>query len=140
MKFGEFFDKILVIVRRFMYGRNGMDAFSFFLLIVSLVMAMFGSLFDSFTFAFISDVVGLFGLFRFFSRNLAKRAMENEKFINMGTKAKNRLILYKKIFDERKTHKYIRCPNCKQLLRVPRGRGKIEIICTKCKSRLLTRV
>ena len=29
--------------------------------------------------------------------------------------------------------KYFRCPNCKQMVRVPRGRGKITITCPTCK-------
>lgn len=29
-------------------------------------------------------------------------------------------------------HKYFRCPNCGQMLRVPKGKGKISISCRNC--------
>lgn len=32
-------------------------------------------------------------------------------------------------------HKYFLCPNCKQTVRVPRGRGQITITCPKCKQK-----
>ena len=35
-------------------------------------------------------------------------------------------------FKERNTYKYFRCPQCKQKLRAPRGRGKIQVTCQKC--------
>ena len=38
----------------------------------------------------------------------------------------------KQKFDQRGTYKYFKCPNCKQQLRAPRGRGKIEVTCQKC--------
>ena len=32
-----------------------------------------------------------------------------------------------------KTHRYFKCPGCGQTVRVPRGRGKIQITCPKCR-------
>ena len=34
-----------------------------------------------------------------------------------------------------KEHKYYLCPSCKQIVRVPKGRGKITITCPTCKNR-----
>ena len=31
-----------------------------------------------------------------------------------------------------KEHRYFRCPNCGQYLRVPRGKGKINVTCRNC--------
>ena len=31
-----------------------------------------------------------------------------------------------------KTHRFFRCPKCRQTVRVPRGKGKIRITCPKC--------
>ena len=32
----------------------------------------------------------------------------------------------------RKLYHYYRCPQCRQKLRVPRGRGRIQISCPRC--------
>ncbi|MFQ9801953.1 MAG: hypothetical protein ACLR23_27045 [Clostridia bacterium] len=50
----------------------------------------------------------------------------------MVSQAKNR-------FRDRKTHRYFKCPSCKQSLRVPKGKGKISITCPKCKTGLSRR-
>ena len=33
---------------------------------------------------------------------------------------------------QRKDYKFFTCPSCKTTLRVPRGHGKIKIVCRKC--------
>ena len=33
---------------------------------------------------------------------------------------------------QRKDYKFFTCPNCKTALRVPRGHGKVNIVCRKC--------
>ncbi|WP_262360849.1 hypothetical protein [Gorillibacterium timonense] len=35
---------------------------------------------------------------------------------------------------ERKTHRYYRCPSCNQTLRVPKGKGKLSITCSRCQT------
>lgn len=35
-------------------------------------------------------------------------------------------------WDNRKLYHYYRCPQCRQKLRVPRGRGRIQISCPRC--------
>ncbi len=35
---------------------------------------------------------------------------------------------------DKKYYKYFNCPNCNQKVRVPKGKGKIEITCPKCKT------
>ncbi len=35
---------------------------------------------------------------------------------------------------DKKYYKYFNCPNCNQKVRVPKGRGKIEITCPKCRT------
>ena len=38
---------------------------------------------------------------------------------------------------DRKTHRYYKCKSCKTVMRVPKGRGKIEITCPKCRMKVI---
>ena len=39
-----------------------------------------------------------------------------------------------------KEHKYLKCPKCKQEIRVPKGAGKIRITCPKCQEKFEKKV
>ena len=70
---------------------------------------------------------------RMFSRNIQKRYDENQKYLSL----KQRFLGFFKAdpakAQENKMYHIYRCPNCKQKIRVPRGKGKIVITCPKCK-------
>ena len=87
--------------------------------------------------SFLSAVVWLLlicNLFRTYSRNIYKRREENEKYLKMIQPIKKRFNVIKKNHQD-KEHKYYLCPSCKQIVRVPKGRGKITITCPTCKNR-----
>lgn len=66
-------------------------------------------------------------LFRTFSKNIYQRNKENQLYL----KYKNKLF-------SRPTpsnYKIFRCPACNQKVRVPKGKGRIEITCPKCHTR-----
>ena len=117
--------------QRFMSGRYGFDQLGGFLCIASFILVIVG--------AWVSPVLYWLGLilliysyFRVLSRNRSKRYAENLKYLTLQNKVvdwANRYILR---FKQRKQYRYFRCPQCGQQLRVPRGRGKINIRCPKC--------
>ena len=72
--------------------------------------------------------------FRMFSRNLAKRHAENQKFLNFRYERTVGWNRFKKRTAQRKDYRFFKCPSCKQRVRVPRGHGKIEITCPKCRT------
>ena len=43
----------------------------------------------------------------------------------------------KKRWAQRSTYRFFKCPQCKQTVRVPKGRGKICITCPKCKTEFI---
>ena len=45
----------------------------------------------------------------------------------------------KKMWEGRKTTAYLKCPNCGQMLSVPKGKGKIRVTCPKCHAKMETR-
>ena len=121
-------------MRRFMAGRNGVDQLNFFLLIaavalnvVSLILSRLGAVFAVVGMLVSLISYGVLGwyLFRFFSRNLEKRILENRRYLTWKSRIRDR------------QNRYYRCHNCKQTVRVPRGRGKICIKCPKCSEKFI---
>lgn len=45
----------------------------------------------------------------------------------------------KKMWKERKTKAFLKCPNCGTMLSVPKGKGKIIVTCPKCHARMETK-
>lgn len=118
---------------RFMAGRYGSDQFNIFLLVLAVVLMILNLFFIRNS--FVSTIVWLlliYNLFRTYSRNIYKRREENEKYLALLQPLQKRINIIKKNHQD-KEHKYFLCPNCKQMVRVPRGRGKITITCPKCK-------
>jgi hypothetical protein len=118
-------------IRRMMAGRYGGDQLSLCLLVAYLVLSLLGSLLRFAPLSWISYVVFALGAYRMFSRNIAKRRDENMRFCN----------LVRPFFDwcklcsvkrKDRDHAYFKCPNCRQTLRVPRGKGRINIHCRSC--------
>lgn len=128
--------------RRFMQGRYGADELSRALSIV-VIVAFVASIFTRGTISTIFNTLGwvaiLFAYVRMFSKNHRARWEENQKYLSM----KNRFSAYfhrqKGYISERKTHHIYTCPGCGQKIRIPRGKGKIEIRCPKCSQTFIKR-
>ena len=119
-------------LQRFMYGRYGMDAFSRFLLVIVLISWLGASLLGSRILNSWSWLLMFYVYYRMFSRNITKRYQENAKYLQIKTKVLSKFKTNSTQNQQRKTHHIYKCPGCKQKLRVPRGRGRIEISCRKC--------
>jgi len=76
----------------------------------------------------------IYSYYRMFSRQTYKRALENQKFLQHTSKIRGFFAKQKYMATQRKTHHIYKCPNCKQKIRVPKGKGKIEIRCPKCQT------
>ncbi len=134
----SFFYKLSSAMARFMYGRNGTDQLNWAILVMYLVLwviRILVSALDVTVAAMIIDVImfllAVVLLWRTFSKNLAKRRAENQRFINWWWPIKNRFAAAKARKAD-KAHKYFTCKNCKTICRVPAGKGKIVITCPKC--------
>lgn len=120
-------------IQRFMYGRYGNDQFGFFLLGLSVVLSLLASLFDLGLLNLLAEVAIIYALFRMFSRNTYKRREENAKFLRRFNPFLKWFRLQQTMRKD-KAHRYFKCPNCSQYLRVPRGKGKITVTCRSCKA------
>lgn len=125
--------------RKFMMDRYGMDQLYKALIFVSITLS-FLSIFTDFKFLNnISLALLIFATYRAFSKNKEKRYRENIAFLNWYNPLRNKLIKTKNRLKDMKTHKFLKCPKCRQTLRVPKGKGKILITCPKCDEKFKTR-
>lgn len=123
---------------RFMMGRYGVDQFSRFLSFLTIALMILG-LFIHPVLYYLGIVGMIYMYFRTFSKNYAKRRKENEWYLKRTYSLRNFFSKQKKMMQLRKTHKIFKCPTCKQKIKVPKGRGKIEIRCTKCSTKFIRR-
>lgn len=70
--------------------------------------------------------------FRIFSKNITKRYAENQKYLAKTYKLRSFFYKQKELMKQRKVYHIYKCPSCKQKIRIPRGKGKIEVRCPKC--------
>ena len=130
---------------KFMQGRYGVDELSRFTMGVALaliILTMFvnivnrsvGSVLD-----FLGIAAIVYAYFRIFSRNIQQRYAENQKYLQMTSKLRLRFNKEKNLMKQRKSHHIYACPGCGQKIRIPRGKGKIEIECPKCHTKFVKR-
>ena len=118
-------------LQRFMYGRYGNDQFNLFLIGTYLVLYLLFVLTGFAPLYWLSLVLIAYSLFRLLSRNPARRRSENARFLSIVNPVLRWLRLRRTIHRD-KEHRYFKCPNCGQQLRVPRGTGKITVTCRGC--------
>lgn len=127
---------------KFMEGRYGVDGFARFTMRVALVCIVASVFFrNGSTTGAILNTVGLAAIiytyFRMLSRNIQKRYAENQKYLSMTAKIRQWFRKEKNMMEQRKTHHIYTCPSCGQKIRIPRGKGKIEIDCPKCHTKFI---
>lgn len=128
----NFLYRLAMRYRQFMVGRYGVDELNIFLVIASCVFTFFSSIFSSIILSVVSWILLVLCAARMFSRNIAKRYNEKEKFLRIKSGFVAWLTVSKNAWKNRKTHKYFRCKNCRASIRVPRKVGKIKVTCPKC--------
>ena len=126
-------------IANFMVGRNGMDALNLALLIAALVVSAVGVFVGSqaaYNVLRILSTLMIVGAFwRMFSKKLEARRKENARFLELtaGLRTGGANVAGRLKGD--KDHKFFTCPKCRNRLRVPTGKGKIQITCPKCGTR-----
>lgn len=117
---------------RFMYGRYGVDALGKCMLGLGLTCAVMTWFTDTALFPLLSWVFIIWTYFRMFSKNIYKRSAENRMYLEKTYRLRCFFARQKNMLVQRKTHHIYTCPTCKQKIRIPRGKGRIEVRCPKC--------
>lgn len=126
-----------------MAGRYGSDQLNIGLMVAYLLLIFLANLLRLPLLSTLALVLLIWGIFRIFSRNVSKRYQENAVFLKYWRKIVQwfRQSSYRfeswrsrtlNRMNDKKTHRYYRCPHCKNTLRVPKGKGKIVITCPVC--------
>lgn len=124
----------------FMQGRNGADAYGQFLNYVMLVLAVLNlAFFRNIPVNFIILATMVYSLYRTFSKNLAKRQQENDRYLLRTQAMRKGLRKTKRHLFGEGGYKYFSCPECGAELRVPKKKGKIKVRCPKCNHETIIR-
>ena len=129
---------------RFMAGRYGFDRLCLFLLVLYLLFSLTARFMPNIVLylVFVTLSLAVFGcaLFRFLSKNTHRRYLEGQKFDAVYKKVKAFFKLQKNRFRDRKTHVYVKCKNCKAVLRYPKVKGRHTSTCPRCGTLLEIRI
>lgn len=125
--------------RKFMYGRYGVDRFSRDIILFSLFITLIASMTRSSLLLWLAYIPLFYAIFRILSRDTQKRARENYIYADLIRKVKVRAKNTKLLLVGTRTHKFYRCKGCRQMIRIPRGKGKISISCPKCRREFISR-
>ena len=127
--FRQFSAKCVSGIRRFMDGRYGTDQLNMVILGAGLVASILSAAIQvqpvNLIFWALSYALMIWAIFRTLSRNTYKRYQENRKFRQIFYRLKDR------------QNRYFNCPKCRQMVRVPRGKGKIAITCPRCREKFV---
>ena len=122
--------------QRMMIGRNGMDALNRFLSVVLLVIVAVEMLLRGKAAASVLGFLALLLIiiiyFRMFSRDIYRRSRENGTYLRLRYPIWSAFDGWRERYRQRRDYRFFRCPSCRAWLRVPRGKGKINIVCSKC--------
>ena len=125
----QFSARLSAGLQNFMAGRYGTDKLNMLILSVGLAVSLL-SVFVQYAPVNLLLVVLSYGLmiwaiFSTLSRNTYRRYQENRRFLQIVGRVKDR------------NNRYFDCPKCRQMVRVPRGKGKISITCPRCHEKFI---
>ncbi len=116
---------------RFMAGRYGGDQLNLLLMALYLILYALFLFTQILAFELLATVLVFVSLFRSLSRNLEARRAENLRFLQLTRPIVRRWNTFRARTHDRE-HRYFKCPNCGQQMRVPRGKGRITVHCRSC--------
>ena len=115
-----------------MQGRYGADQLSRFLTAIGLVLIILNLFVHSNAITYLVMALLVYCYYRMFSRNVTKRYAENQAFLARTYKIRSFFKQQLELMKQRRIYHIYTCPGCRQKIRIPRGKGKIEVRCPNC--------
>ncbi len=122
-------------INRIMDGRYGTDQLSRAINIVVLVLVVLSLLGNATLLAYLwypALALLIFSYYRMLSRNVYRRQQENEWYLQRSAGMRRGFRNRREQFRQRQDYKFFSCPQCSTTVRVPKGKGTINITCPKC--------
>jgi hypothetical protein len=119
-------------IYNFMRSRYGNDQLSSFLTWAGLILILIDLFAKTGIFYFLGLAAFIYGYIRIFSKQYEKRASQNRWFLEHTVGVRSFFKRMKKSKEAGKDYRIFTCPKCEQMIRIPKGKGRIEIRCPKC--------
>ena len=126
-------------LQRFMAGRYGVDKMNQVLSVCSLILIAFGIFFKVSLLYWVGLAVIIYIYFRMLSKDIPRRYAENQAFLQQYYRLTGWFTGKKQSMERNKGYRIYKCPQCRQKVRVPKGKGKISIHCPKCSNDFIRR-
>ena len=130
-------------IQRFMIGRYGADQLwralmIFYLLanVITNIVYRFSKI-AYYSLSVLSLAIIIFAVFRVFSKNIEARRKENQEWLKITGRIRQKFIFAKERNKQKKTHKFVKCKQCKKVLRLPKNKGKLNVSCPHCKNQFV---
>ncbi len=123
-------------LNRVMSGRYGSDQLGRMLSIVVCVLIVVALIGQSTWLVYLwypALALLIYNYYRMLSRNLYKRQQENQWYLDKTSRIRSRFRTRRDQFRQRQDYKFFTCPKCNTTVRVPKGKGTINITCPKCR-------
>ena len=122
-------------LRNYLDKCYGFDLLGYLLLASCVVFTMLSRVFDVVFPSLLGSIALVWAVSRAVSHNIQKRWAENQRLLKLLPRLRRSLSDGAERHRQRRDYKFFRCPGCKNRLRLPRGKGRIQITCPRCGQR-----
>ena len=117
-------------------GRYGFDRLFRPIVCISLVLLLVDLFVENMWWSIglyaLSLAIFVVAVWRVLSKDISARSLENSRYLAFVDSVKRYFNNWKIRIKERKTSCFKKCPKCKQIMRLPRRKGKHTARCPKC--------
>ncbi|RCX20139.1 hypothetical protein DFR58_102211 [Anaerobacterium chartisolvens] len=114
------------MIRKLMNGRYGSDTLSLVIIFVAVIFFQFKYLW------IIGAALAGYAFYRMLSKDTGRRFKEKQAFEGLIKRVVAKLYFYRTAFRQRNQYVFLKCEKCRNNLRLPKNKGKLEGTCPVC--------